>query len=132
MMREEEFEIYIRALTAHEGQKSKSININYWWDMGGTSTKSQYFINDWFLEQIFSLYFCNYGYIYICTYKYWFKILKQWKCPPLIKARASSTNCTMDNLTCSRHATYLHTIYVKSPEIHILLLCKSLITQIKK
>ena len=39
-------------------------------------------------------------------YKYWF--------PPLIKARASSTNCTMGNLTCSRHATYLHvhTIYL--------------------
>jgi len=29
-------------------------------------------------------------------------------------------NCTMGNLTCSRHATYLHTIYVKSHEIHIL------------
>ena len=26
--------------------------------------------------------------------------------PPLIKAGASSTNCTMGNLTCSRHATY--------------------------
>jgi hypothetical protein len=26
----------------------------------------------------------------------------------------------MGNLTCSRHATYLHTIYVKSREIHIL------------
>jgi hypothetical protein len=26
----------------------------------------------------------------------------------------------MGNLTCSRHATYLHTIYVKSPETHIL------------
>ena len=53
-------------------------------------------------------------------YKYWFKMLKRWKFPPLIKARASSTNCTMGNLTCSRHATYLHTIYVKSREIHIL------------
>ena len=53
-------------------------------------------------------------------YKYWFKILKRWKFPPLIKARASSTNCTMGNLTCSRHTPYLHTIYVKSPEIHIL------------
>jgi hypothetical protein len=30
--------------------------------------------------------------------------------------------CTMGNLTCSLHATYLHTIYVKSPKIHILLL----------
>jgi hypothetical protein len=29
MMREEEFEIYIRALTEQEGQKNKSININY-------------------------------------------------------------------------------------------------------
>jgi hypothetical protein len=28
-MSEEEFEIKIRALTAHEGQKGKSININY-------------------------------------------------------------------------------------------------------
>ena len=27
----------------------------------------------------------------------------------------------MDNLTCSLHATYLHTIYVKSREIHILI-----------
>ena len=26
----------------------------------------------------------------------------------------------MGNLTCSRHATYLHTIYAKSREIHIL------------
>ena len=60
------------------------------------------------------------------TYKYWFKMLKWWRFPPLIKARASSTNCTMGNLTCSRHATYLHTIYVKSPEIHIRLLYKSL------
>jgi hypothetical protein len=41
------------------------------------------------------------------AYKYWFKMLKQWKFPPLIKARASSTlikarasstNCTMCNL----------------------------------
>ena len=29
-------------------------------------------------------------------------------------------HCAMGNLTCSRHATYLHTIYVKSPETHIL------------
>ena len=36
------------------------------------------------------------------------------------QARASSMNCNMDNLTCSRQATYLHTIYVKSHEIHIL------------
>jgi hypothetical protein len=49
------------------------------------------------------------------TYKYWFKMLKQWKFSPLIKGRASSTNCTMGNLACSHHATYLHTIYVKSP-----------------
>jgi hypothetical protein len=27
-------------------------------------------------------------------YKYWFKILKRWKFPPLIKVRTSSTNCT--------------------------------------
>jgi len=26
--------------------------------MGDTSTKSRYFINDWYLEQIFSLYTC--------------------------------------------------------------------------
>jgi hypothetical protein len=31
-----------------------------------------------------------------------------------------SANCTMGNLTCSRHATYLHTIYVKYREIRIL------------
>jgi hypothetical protein len=105
----------------YEGQKGKSINVNYWWNIGDTSTKSRYFINDWYLGQIFSLYTCNYGFIYLqiqkCTG------LKCWsdqKCPPLIKARASSTNCTMWNLTCSRHATYLHTIYVKSREIHIL------------
>jgi len=34
--------------------------------------------------------------------------------------RALSANCTMGNLTCSRHATYLHTIYAKSRKIHIL------------
>jgi hypothetical protein len=65
MMSEEEFEIWIQALTAHEGQKGKSINVNYWWDMGDASTKSWYFINDWYLEQIFSLYSCNYGFIYL-------------------------------------------------------------------
>ena len=53
-------------------------------------------------------------------YQYWFKMLKWWKFPPLIKARTSSMNCTMGNLTCSCHATYLHAIYVKSREIHIL------------
>jgi hypothetical protein len=59
-------------LTAHnrgyyEGQKpkGKSINVNYWWNMCNTSTKSQYFINDWYLGQIFSLYTCNYGFIYL-------------------------------------------------------------------
>jgi hypothetical protein len=55
------------------------------------------------------------------TYKY--NGLKCWsdqKFPPLIKACVSSTNCTMGSLTCSCHATYLHTIYVKSREIHIL------------
>jgi hypothetical protein len=45
----------------YEGQKGKSINVNYWWNMGDTSTKSRYFINDWYLGQIFSLYTCNYG-----------------------------------------------------------------------
>ena len=24
-------------------------DVNYWWNMGDTSTKSQYFINDWYL-----------------------------------------------------------------------------------
>ena len=33
--------------------------------MGDTSTKSRYFINDWYLEQIFSLYSCIYGFIYL-------------------------------------------------------------------
>jgi hypothetical protein len=33
--------------------------------MGDTSTKSQYFINDWYLGHIFSLYTCNYGFIYL-------------------------------------------------------------------
>jgi hypothetical protein len=57
-------------LTAHnrrdyEGQKGKSVNVNYLWNMGDTSTKSWYFINDWYLGQIFSLYTCNYGFIYL-------------------------------------------------------------------
>jgi hypothetical protein len=34
-------------------------------DMGDTSTKSRYFTNDWYLEQIFSLYTCNYGLLYL-------------------------------------------------------------------
>ena len=38
---------------------------NYWWNMGDTSKKSRYFINDWYLGQIFSLYTCNYGFIYL-------------------------------------------------------------------
>jgi hypothetical protein len=29
------------------------------------STKSRYFINDWYLGQIFSLNTCNYGFIYL-------------------------------------------------------------------
>jgi hypothetical protein len=29
------------------------------------STKCRYFINDWYLGQIFSLYTCNYGFIYL-------------------------------------------------------------------
>jgi hypothetical protein len=33
--------------------------------MGDTSTKSRYFINDWYLEQMFSLHSCNYGFIYL-------------------------------------------------------------------
>jgi hypothetical protein len=49
----------------YEGQKGKSINVNCWWNMGDTSTKSRYFINDWYLGQIFSLYTCNYGFIYL-------------------------------------------------------------------
>jgi hypothetical protein len=45
----------------YEGQKGKSINVNYWWNMGDTSTESRYFINDWYLGQIhvFSLYKIN-------------------------------------------------------------------------
>ena len=73
--------------------------VNYWWNMGDISTKSRYFIKNWYLWQLFSLYTCNYG-LYI--YKYWFKMLKRWKFPPLIKAHASSRNWNMDNLTCSR------------------------------
>jgi hypothetical protein len=87
--------------------------------MGDTSTKSRYFINDWYLGQIFLLYACNYGLIYIFT-NTGLKCLNDQKCPPLIKARASSTNCTMGDLSCSRHATYLHTIYFKYRKIHIL------------
>jgi hypothetical protein len=34
-------------------------------DMGDTSTKSRYFINDWYLGQKFSLFTCNYGFIYL-------------------------------------------------------------------
>jgi hypothetical protein len=34
-------------------------------NMGDTSTKSRYCINDWYLRQIFSLYTCNYGFIYL-------------------------------------------------------------------
>jgi hypothetical protein len=67
---------------------------------------------------VYSIYRTKLGVIGFFVLKYWFKMLKRWKFPPLIKARASSTNCTMGNLTCSRHATYLHTIYVKSREIH--------------
>jgi hypothetical protein len=33
--------------------------------MGDTSAKGRYFINDWYLEQIISLYSCNYGFIYL-------------------------------------------------------------------
>ena len=45
-------------------------------------------------------------------YKYWFKMLKRLKFPPLIKARALSTNCTMGNLTCSRptQLTYIQSM----------------------
>jgi hypothetical protein len=93
---------YFRSYTQIIGrpsQKGKLINVNYWWNMGDTSTKSWYFINDWyfyFIPVIMVLY----------IYKYWFKMLKRWKFPPLIKACALSTNCTMGNLNCSRHATY--------------------------
>jgi hypothetical protein len=50
-------------LTAHnrrdnEGQKGKSIYVNYLWNMDDTSTKR-------YLWQIFSLYTCNYGFIYL-------------------------------------------------------------------
>jgi hypothetical protein len=56
-----------------------------YWDMGDTSTKSRYFINDWYLEQIFSLYSCNYGFIYfmkISTVNQGTRIhhLSKWRC----------------------------------------------------
>jgi len=51
-------------------------------NMGDTSTKSRYFINDWYLGQIFSLNTCNYG-LYI--YKYWFKMLKRSKMSTIIQ-----------------------------------------------
>jgi hypothetical protein len=58
----------------------------------------------------------------------WFKILKRWKWPPLIKARASSTKCTVGNLTCSRPRQH---IYIQSmlnlARFISFLLCKSLI-----
>ena len=126
MMREEEFEIEIWALTAHEGQKDKSINVNYWygWYIYRKSILYQWLV---FRTNIFTLYMHVPVIMVLYTYKYWFKMSKRWKFPPLIKGRASSANCSMGNLTCSRHATYLHTIYVKSLEIHILLLYKSLV-----
>jgi hypothetical protein len=34
-------------------------------NMGDISTKILYFINNWYLRQIFSLYTCNYGFIYL-------------------------------------------------------------------
>ena len=37
-------------------------------------------------------------------------MLKWWKFSPLIKACASSMNCTIGNLTCSRHATYIQSM----------------------
>ena len=33
--------------------------------MSDTSTKSRYFINDWYLGEMFSFYTCNYGFIYL-------------------------------------------------------------------
>jgi hypothetical protein len=57
------------------------------------------------------------------TYKYWFKMLKWWKFPPLIKARASSTNCTMSNLA-TQH-TYIQSM-LKLPRFISFLLYKSL------
>ena len=57
------------------------------------------------------------------TYKYWFKMLKRWKFPPLIKARASSTNCTMSNLA-TQH-TYIQS-KLKLPRFISVLLYKSL------
>jgi hypothetical protein len=34
-------------------------------NMGDASTKSRYCINDWYLRHIFSLYTCNYGFIFL-------------------------------------------------------------------
>ena len=62
-------------------------------------------------------------------YKYWFKILKRLKFPPLIKARELSTNCTMGNLTCSRPTqhTYIQSMLNLTRFISFIL-CKSLVS----
>jgi hypothetical protein len=52
------------------------INVNYWWNMGDTSTKSRYFINDWYFGQIFSLFIPVIMVLYI--YKYWNKTCRDW------------------------------------------------------
>ena len=62
-------------------------------------------------------------------YKYWFKMLERLKFPSLIKACASSTNCTMGNLICSRpmQHTYILQSMLNLMRFISFLLCKSLI-----
>ena len=65
-------------------------------------------------------------------YKYWFKMLKWWKFSPLIKARASSTNCTMGNLTCSRPTQHTYLQFMSNFARFIsILLYKSLVKTIR-
>ena len=56
-------------------------------------------------------------------------MLKRWKFPPLIKACASSTNCTMGNLA-TQHA-YIQSM-LNPPRFISFLLYKSLVSAIKK
>ena len=78
----------------YEGQKGKSINVNYWWNMGDTSTN------------IFTLYHVI---MVLYIYKYWFKMLKRWKFPPLIKARASIALWVISHVLATQH-TYIQSM----------------------
>jgi hypothetical protein len=65
-------------------------------------------------------------------YKYWFKMLKRLKFTPLIKALASSTNCTIGNLTCSQPMQHTYIQSMLNLTIFIsFLLYKSLICSMK-